>query len=116
MMMSAKNFVIGRSTFGMILGSVSTKIRNLWTCGNADDWDYYCTGAHRRNYGTPRQFDCSPIDGYMNHVMALGKWKNTPEQQKWMLNSTCKEWLVIEDSITPENKGKVVERLRDAIF
>lgn len=116
MLVSSKNLVIGRGTFGLILASISTKVRNLWTCGTADSSDQEITGRTVRSYGSSRQFDCHPSHEYVENVMGLSKWRNTKDQHQWMLNSSCVDWLVVEDSVSPENKGKSIKELRDAVF
>lgn len=83
-LMSARNLVISRGTFGVSLAMASLALENLWTCS------YPSVFAVRRHH------DCTPSRNYMRKVMGLGKWHNKPNQHSLMLTERCAQWRVVE--------------------
>lgn len=102
LMVSSRNLVIGHGTFGMIMGSISAKIENMWTCG-----------YDKEIFGVPHHFDCAPTDEYNRDVMGGGKWHNTKKQREMMMESNCKGWKIVEDAEHQRRVGKKFNSLAE---
>lgn len=85
MMLSAKNLVVGRGSFGYSMVLLSNVLKNLWTFSDG------------KIFPVQHQIECEPEPEYVEHV--LKEWRNDRGQRAWMKNSSCLRWREVNTSL-----------------